>query len=750
MAKATLGGVPLLASSPIKWRMTEGVRPATGVFDVSPGGATALIAQGQNPLDLVITHSFGRQETFKGLYVINSVPGDNPFINRVQVVDQRFWWTYPHIGPMRFNIRRTIGYLRRSQWNSLRLDPITEKVWFAKYSLYPPNADQGKPWKAKQIITEVWGGSQSKSKDGLRDKLAKSGIEIGKLNIDPHFKQPLQNMKVEDLTVDDDGHVAIGRVLSLIPGATVTVDADGEARVYSKADGFDEDQVSRLGPEIEGGGHVMKVMNSLIRPREVHVLFTIESEVRFDFLETQGNQNTVVEGGNINKREADNVLPNPDAFVDIKGERITQGVWKTLNEFLSVWTDTIGNVPPPTLDQWHSLLQKAFLPENDLWAAMLISGINDAASGSIFQNWSARISAIQTHYRRTFRINPNWMDRILAIKPFLISTVDPTSGTRAPAVAFSDYAYKPTIKALLQHSKLSQKLPYAWNVSGYPSGPPLGGQTVNSVTTDDRPSPSSVRVLDPDQGIITSSVKVDPFNEREIYFPSKLENTPTPDLRKQKFIPISFDSIARGKRPKLAESAKIAFFLTAVPAAPNDSRQLYRVKVKPGNIKAILPQSAQSGLEDAKGPIQEVRVGAGLETAKVKWDDSKAMEIEKIFGVRKGKPNLKDLVLNDKPQASVTDGAASLRVIAHAVAAQVYSGIMDRVQGDKTGRMTSAAEMHGNMSSLQHTMGTDGVATTSVELPEAPAPMPIEAFLPESVRKILFREVFPEKGGGGG
>ena len=69
-----------------------------------------------------------------------------------------------------------------------------------------------------------------------------------------------------------------------------------------------------------------------------------------------------------------------------------------------------------------------------------LSSIIRAHLGASDADWGSRIGAIQQHFRRTYRIEKKVVDRLRSIKAIRFGTIDPVSGTRAPATAYQDWA----------------------------------------------------------------------------------------------------------------------------------------------------------------------------------------------------------------------------------------------------------------------------------------------------------------------
>ena len=173
-----------------------------------------------------------------------------------------------------------------------------------------------------------------------------------------------------------------------------------------------------------------------------------------------------------------------------------------------------------------------------------------------------------------------------------------------------------------------------------------------------------------------------------------------------------------------------------MPASPNDKRQLHRVEIKPQDVAGILPEAARAGLNDALGPPREIFIGPTIETARIRWLDERAADIERIFGAREGEPNLQGLVVNEEADAF---GAASINRIARAAAAQVYAQAGDRIEGTMSGLINPNVRVGGRIKEVDVVMDTNGKATCDLELPPLEIKPSLFAFLDESQRKILHK-----------
>jgi hypothetical protein len=729
-AKAKLSEIDLLGNAPIRWKQTIGVRPSTTELDVRPNDADRLVEQ-QGPLRLVVDHSSGNL-VVEDLYVVHRTPGENPELARVLVADRRVWWSYGHI-KRSYNWRRVTGPKRVELPDQPpELDPLLDSVAYKPFSTRTDQGTYEDRWRADEIL------------DAVLEEIGKveSGFSAApNILVDPNLRKVLAAYPVEDLDLDDTLDNALLRLLGILPEAAVTIDLDGSIRVFSRASGAENQVVRNLGPEIVDEGHVELVAPANVRPREVHVLFTREVELRFDFEELASRSSSASEETSSLKMA--NVLAIPDYSLDVAGKTLPLGSWITFAEALTAWGDT-GIPAIGTLDFVD--LQRAFVPFLDLWAGLDLLGktVPDA-------DWSSRIAAMQQHYRQTFRIPEEWLERIVSLRAHRVGTIDPTTGSRAPASVYADYAYLATQRALFYQLSMTSPLPYASNVKGFP---PSGD--IDSTT---KAAPAKVVVLDEDQGIIRFDFLVDPLRLYEMVLPSMVEiegsgtdaggypTLPGPGgaIRLADSV-VTFDSVSELHReavPKLTSGYQAAVILTAIPGSPNDDRQLQRIVRKPEDVAGFLPGNLGSRIGGARGPVMEVRIGPGVETARVAWNDDLEDEFKKLFGFG-GEPNLAKIEEQTVNLASSALGA-SLDRIADAVAARVYAGFADHLEGDAAGDMNAAVRTEGWVVEVSHELATGGESHTRISLPEKLPALNLLSLLDSGARAVILRTARPGK-----
>lgn len=734
MTVATLGGKPLLNSAAVTWPLREGVKPVAQSFDMAPDDALALSTT-PGPVTLIIQPEEGTPVTVQNLWVLSVQPGEDKFISSVLVADRRWMWSYTHI-LRRYNIRRNVGTKRLVANDQVAaVNPTAALVSYWAWSL-----NSGNIWVTKSMLPDVL-------KAVSEAEYSKTGQRFSYL-LDERLGDNIKALPIEDLTLDDPGDQAVMRALSYLPEGMLYVDYDGTVVLTSKATGDEKGIVQALQPEIAGMGHVDLVTNELVRPRAIEVLFTREVELVFDFSENaQEVGQTVAEIGDA--RQMQNVLPSPDYQlttadgVPANRSPIVQGTYITYSDAFNYW----GSMPfistnggaGRNLD--HDIMQRALVPGMDMAAALLKAGSQPDNNGAI-RPWVARINTALACYRTMYRISPKYMDRILSIRAYRVTTIDPQSGTRAPAPAYGDYCWLYTQQTLLKQVRTANTSDGSpdWiiNKTAYPTN----GRLDSSAEV----SPCLVTVVDEDQGIIKLEYMPNPiYGMHETILPSQMQlgTLPTADIT-SRTRPISFDSVTRSRQaPKLSPSFKLKVLLTAVPAAPNTSAQLHKIKISPTDIAQMLPNASQAGLENAQGPVMQIRIGPQIEVARVQWNDDRSAELDKCFGIGDGEPNLDGLVINEGAPSDLQNGA-SLNAIAKATAARLYASLCDRFEGRMSGYMNGGIRPAGWASEIAHSLAPDGVATTTVNMPESIPQFSVFSFLDSAARQAILRLVQPQ------
>lgn len=714
-AIGSIGGAWLLADGDSTWTITAGTRPDEAVFSVRPEDAAVLVSGSIQPVELVITpDGAGGTGRWANLFVITEEPRTDPNIARVRVVDRRWFWSHAHVS-RNFNRRRVVGSMRTEiEGSPPELRPLRPEIAYHPATL---DTERGNiPWTPKRALQSVLDSCLVPERDLLKQAPGLSGL--GNL---------ATGVPIEDLELEEGGDQALARILQYIPNARLTLDRFGDVVVYTATDGTDKPLAKETGPEIVDLGSVRNISAARLRPSAINVWFRREHEIRFDWEEVPGGASRGQDD-----RFFDNVLPVPDrAGIEIDGEKHAQGTWVTFVEYL----DALGNEPPTFMpglisaQAWQRKLLEVMVPYRDL-----LTPLRHASQFDAKNDWLTRIGAIQQHWRKTFRISRRWMDRLNSLRAYLIATIHPSTGTRAPAKVWADHAWIATQRTIRSYQGDYGDAPYVTNVDSYPASGDL---------KDGDLAPALPQILDEDQGIVHFDFVPHITNKYHDFLPGHVTIDggtvgPTSDIRRVDK-PITFNAIGTShKLPKLTSGYKVAMLLTGSPATYNDTRNrhLFRVTKTAQEIADVLPFGA--GVEESYGPVLDVYVGPSVETARVDWRDADRQKIEQSFGIGgKADPDsISHLVVNlDDNQ----EGGASLDAIATAVASQTYAMLVDRFHGAKAMPLLPGAHPTGYVERVSHTIMESGGVYTQARWPEHLQQLPLLSLLPDSVRRVIMR-----------
>jgi hypothetical protein len=626
--------------------------------------------------------------------------------------------------------------------------PVEVKGLLPEIEFAPWSLKNNKRWTSKDVVRDVF------------EQLDPNAFDFNTLSV---LDSALVDFPIENLEIDDAGHDAVARILSFFPGISLYVDYAGKIKLYDTRSRQEGSLIPSLGPEIIGQGHVNFVDFTGTRPKKIHVLFTRELEVRFDFDET-ATASTIVPGQTNEQRIMENVLPVPDPSLTLAdGSVVVQGTYITFDQALEAWNlaqNTSLGAILDALTQGGVTLTKKIIRE-----AWVTGGWFTLYSelGRLDPNadWAARLGAIQAHYRQTFRINRVWTDKLRSIRAERLAILDQATGARGPAQVYSDYSVMPNLEKAILFSSSADAIQFIVNIDAFTEDIQHGSRLVGKIASA-RISPALVQVLDGDQGIIRVEYRKDPFNMFNTIFPSKIDGANSIDPKRSNDVgvitainavkdkdgkpikPSASGAVAGTKNPEdllslmLSEEFRLSVILSCVAGAPNSNEQLHRVTVNPGEV---------IGGEAGNGPEWEIRIGMGVETARFAWDDEKWQETEKAFGVgitpealAINPPNLEPLLINGG-----IAGQGNINAFAKATASRIYFAFKNRLHGSKTVRMLPDVPVVGSISQITHSLASDGAATTTIELAPELEPVNPFALLPDSVRRVMLRQVNDER-----
>lgn len=728
-AHATLGGIPLTNQEPVSWQETWGTTPYARTFIVHESNRGRLEAILGEPCELVID-----SVRWQKIYPLKIAPTRFPFHVAVFCADLRWKWPRAIIVRSWNKFRRT-GVRTFVQGNPIELAVFKDEYQYVEQTLW--GGERGRKVTAEQVTYDVLVDLSRKCEFTWEARKFPTGSDF----------------VVEELEIFASGDVALATALAHAPGCDVYVRRDG---VVVRDDVTDykatREALQDLIPTT-AGGIVADVDYKHLRPKEIVVWFEKEVELRFDSV-SEADRSSTDPSPSGEDMLMENVLPLPDPTTTIGGKQYGQGTWVPIYLALSAWNDdlaSLGKSPAPPALTMENVRKYWFVLE------MIYTALGDLTLSAAKANWSARIAVLRAHFRKTWMIPRDWMKRIRNLRPYRLGVLDPVSGMRGPAQAWSQYCVEPSSKMYVHASfKRDKNLKFYWlNVDGYP-----GDSTQTPTARLDEelfsksPSPAFVHVVDQDVGVLHIEYKVDPYGMSTAIHPSQMADSatgnlqaPTANLRDQLKGVIARDGHVTGAVPiGLSDNFLLAIIITAMPLSPNDERRLFPVYVSPSAVGKIAGGITVSG---GKGPAWNLLCPPSVLTAWYVLRNSKEgrQTAYNLFGFRNsGIP----AALDDSGVTSDTtppgyniknwdpsDGTLWAVAVAKAVAQWV--SFTNAVEGSMATHIDGGVGLIGNMDVVKDSLGPDGRLLSEIMLAAARRPIDWTAKLPQFVRPVILR-----------
>lgn len=680
-ARVTLGGVVIGGASGCDFELGVGTAPVEKFWTVSEARARS-IEQGK-PLtyEKVGAGPGGKTTTFTGLYCLGVHPATNPKQRVLHVVDRRWIWSRKWVEAA-FNVVRTTGDKFLLNTTVIENAIVQPEMKYAKWSLYPPD-NGGTPWTAAQVLDYVF----------------------GQLECPYRVDGQLPEVEIKDLPLADPGDKALERVLAFLPGADVYIDVDGTAVVFNTLPPPSNGIATVLRDEppfpylvrrhTTYPGDVQIVARKVLRPARVHVLFTPECEVRFNFTEN----GTVLRDENY----LTNVAPAPEVTTTLTdGRRVGRGTWVPVDSLFSAWGAFGFRGRAMSTD----ILRKNALKHG--WASFEQEFGNspNEAPNVIYQQ---RAATAVRHWRRTFKIADHFVQRCQSITAKRVAILNTETGAYAPAEAYCDWTRRPSMRGYASKEGAANR-GQGWAAQGYADQ-----------LADAKAAPALVAVVDQSAGVFTVDPQVDPFGLSQamvLGYPGGVGSVPAGTVPSQDLGEANRqrdELYAQWDRVELSSTFKLATILTVVPASPNDLRKLHEVVI-----------SASDCSTDGDGPDVYVRVLPGVMTARFGWTDGGGQSI--VDAIRGLAVLPVDALVN----------AELVKDVALATAKRTYMLYRDTPAGSAAVDMDPSIKPSGNMSSVRH-MLTDGVTETVVTFGPVRRPVDIWGFLDTSTRRVILK-----------
>lgn len=641
------------------------------------------------PLAMVIdVERYGRLEV-KGLYVEVLREGADPNTLSVLVSDRRI--LFDRIAVERsYNVRRRTGNFSLIKG---ALQPIQLALNVPDFNMRRQSMDKGKAFTAKRALEDVLEELCGKGQFVIPDDLA------------------LQD-SIDSAILHDGGRGALGRILSVVPGYTIFAHPDGRIHVVNTLDQSEIAVAKGAGAPISGQWRVAD--RSLLRSKRYHVYFAQEPEIRFDFVELDANQSRTRPTPGREPPDLVNVIPVSDPELTLPdGTKVAYGTWLDFDTWLAAikLTDdaaTPSNTPifgPLT----HALLLKHFLAN---WPQLELQfTLQEAAPTAPNLVWSRRLSAVKQHWRQSFRVPSQWLDKVRNIRANRAAIMDTVTGQRARSDAYLDHLVRPTFRGLVHHDQMG------WQVD----------DSFAADLADAKPSPFAVSILDADVGILRIAARLDPFGWNSALQPGLAKDGQLPDIRAGSRS-VAATTLARWNQVELAAGFRLAVVLSVTQDAPNTLGRLHKVTIP---VAKALAKLSAKGSTEANGMDTELL--SDEETARFAWIDSARDRIlEAIFDDKIKMPA--ELLVNPN----------IIKDIALAHAARALSFFLDHAVGSFGVSFRPDILPTGKLKAVTHEVrraGREMATTTTLNMTEDALAPSISALLPESTRRVVRRLV---------
>lgn len=733
---ASLDDVPLLRAASIRWEQSVGVAPYVTTLFVHRSNLQKLLDKQGQPGRLVVGSGSGETGyTVEKVFVVSEAPSNAPFIAGVLVADVRWLWQRVWIR-RHYNAVRKSGNRQMLEGGPVELNAIVDTFTFHAWSL----AGGKIRWKPLGVLQDVLKGVQ-KQMEAIHAGGKGKGSAM-EFSVD--LPLDVDSLPIEDLQLDDPGDAAILRALGNVPRAEVSVDLKGKVHVFDRLD-FDaaKRQAKDLGPETVVGGHLVEVLQEKIRPSAIDVLFDRELELRWDAKVeggdgSDGSEEVEPGAAGISNPDMVNVLPIPDLTLKVGNRTLYRGTWAPLPDVLAAWNKDLKGAPLPlTIENLRKY-----------WFYGLWNIFTEIGKSEPRPDWVNRLSTLRAHFRQTYQLSRSWMDRIKSLRGYRVAVVDPVTGARAPTLVESDYCVQPSERVAVdaaQGKGINQF--FMWeNVKGYPD---------DGSIASGHPAPAYAQVVDEDLGIIHIAYRTDPWGLASCIHPSMIVNAageiggPTVDFRYQSLARNSpiVDGSVKGTNDGilLSNHHRALVVLTAAPGAPNNERQLHRIRITPSDVAQIVPKASQGG----SGPVWQVRVPASTYTARFLWDDHLSKTLyPKVFGFGSFDPDQAGLDSDELDKGELFQNRKECESIAKAVAAAVYTRLADHLQGRPVHHVHSGAEPKGNLASVAHRLDPDGRLLTELSIPPEVKPVDFFSLMDARTRALVLGLVQGKPSGG--
>jgi hypothetical protein len=691
----TLGGIVLTGVAPIDWASKRGVDPATTKILCERNSGLKIFALAANgPMDLVLG-----SRVIKNLYVTRKTAGVNADTISLEIQDVRWLWRRNEI-PRSYNLRQRTGENFLKGDGSLEVKVLVPGVKYKPFSL--------------MNNTTAW---------TLRDALDDIMADLNQVISIPVLDREIELEDYDEIATHDE-HMRL--LLSLTSGYTVIVDDDGGVAIVDELSGEEAAEVEKPGHVIRNSGWVEMSDNRYVRPAYVDVAFLPECELKFIY-DADPASTTVINGREPRTLVA--VMPVPDKQLTVNGRDLAEGSIISQEDFYSAVAGTepvrsgkFGNLKGALSDQ---VIRETILRSWQLKNYYMVNGL----TGDPEPLWVKRIQTVLRHWRKTFQVVKEWRDRIREFRAIRVGVVDDFNRARASARAYTDYTEFPARRMLNQRNS-SQRRRRGWITLGYNDDLGLASE-----------APSDINIKDSDNGVIRVFIETDFEGTTTRVIPGVPVNGKLPFIIDDGK-PVGLFALLKAG-VTIDKAWKLAVVLTCIKAGPNNSSRMYRVRVKPDDVKGLLKKD----IPNALGPPLTVYVQESpTTTARFSYtDDLQEVlrdTIDNFFFDGTDPVDLADVerVVAGDRMTRLLNNKEHIAAMAKAAAAKVYSTYVDRPEGTFSFAQVPGRQfprVAGSIDTVRTNVSPDGVITNSMFLPRKVTAKSFFAFLPPNVRKSI-------------
>lgn len=694
----TLGGIPLNTrdGDDHGWTQSVGVYPDQRVFVLSKDRAEAIHAKGLatpgsrgvGPLtyEVIWSGNKGRKKRkrVKGLYSVGLLPGADTNTWGIRVTDQRYWFS-------RQLVERSYNMRRRSGQQKVLDDdivPIQVAASAADFTWRRFSLKGDTPWLALEVLWDV--------------------LSVLTETFRFECSTPLQD-SVEGLELHDPGSEALARVFSFLPGLGLVPGDDGFFRVINTLD-QSEVRVATAARKraLWYSGDWRVVDRAPARPRYYECYFIPEKEMRFDYYET--GKPTHARG----KEEPflQNVIKVPDAKLQMfDGTWVNAGAWVQIDDYLLAINNDPRNPPPAVPGD----LTQEFIREWYLAGWTYVHEAYTMAKAGVYSPvWSKRVAALQEHWRRSYRIDPAWMDKLRSVKAKRPGVLDQETGTEGGSLAYCDHIIKANIRTMAPKNFND----LGWEIEGWATK-----------LDDAEPSPVDVEILDGDVGILRITPRIDPWGQGTAICLGQIDGTmPKCDAGEA-------DTLWASRQVRLSEFFRLAVVLTIIQDVPQGLGRLHKHTVAIEEAAERLPGVKIASMETPAGQQYAEstwQLAVGEETARFGWTDANALAIKNSIWI--GTQLSADMLLNPD----------TVKAAAEAYAARALALVLDRGEGSFEVSLDPSIQCTGNLRAVTNGVrysGGKALCYTRLTMPPLKIPPSMWSLMPEGVRSWLKGEV---------